>query len=82
MTSATSPSCGSPWRTPCIAIDPTVPKAACRGARPSGTRAYRFFGTQFNSACSACSLPAQATTSPTDTSSMPAPTCSTTPHSE
>ncbi len=39
MTSATSPSRDSPWRTPWSAIEPTVPKAACRGARPSGTGA-------------------------------------------
>ncbi len=37
MTSATSPSLDSPCRTPCNAIDPTVPNAACRGATPSGT---------------------------------------------
>ena len=82
ITSATSPSCGSPRRTPCIAMDPTVPNAAWLAASPAGTGTYRFVGTQFSSPCSACSLPAQATRSPTLTSRTPAPTSSTTPHSE
>ena len=65
MTTAISPSCSSPWRTPCMAIAPTVVKAAWRGSTPSGTGAYRLTGTQLSSACRAYSLPAQATRWPT-----------------
>ena len=46
-----------------------TPRAAAR-ARPAPAR-RGCVGTQFSSACSACSLPAQATRSPTFTSSMP-----------
>ena len=72
----------SPRRTPCIAIAPTVANAACSGATPSGTGTQRFIGTQLTSACSAYSLPAHATSWPTANSSAPAPTSTTTPHSE
>ena len=82
MTHAVSPSCTSPRRTPCIAMAPTVAKAACSGATPSGTRTQRLVGTQLTSACKANSLPAAATRSPTENSSAPSPTSTTTPHSE
>ena len=44
------------------------------GSTPSGTGTYRLIGTQLSSACRACSLPAQATRSPTAKPSTPAPT--------
>src|SRR6185437_4565614 len=79
MTAAVSPSCTSARRTPCMAIDATVAKAACSGATPSGTAAHKLTGTQLYSACSACSFPAQATSWPTLNSSAPLPTSVTTP---
>ena len=45
-----------------MAMAPTVAKAACSAATPSGTGTHRLVGTQFTSACSANSLPAAATT--------------------
>ena len=65
-----------------MAIAPTVANAACSAATPSGTGTQRLVGTQFTSACSANSLPAAATSWPTANSSAPAPTSTTTPHSE
>jgi hypothetical protein len=82
MTHAVSPSWTSERRTPCIAIAPTVEKAACSGATPRGTAAHRLTGIQLNSACRAYSLPAAATSCPTRNSSAPLPTSVTTPHSE
>ena len=82
MTQATSPSWVSARRTACMAIAPTVAKAACSGATPVGTGTHRFTGTQLISACRAYSLPAAATRSPTANSSAPAPTSTTSPHSE
>ena len=82
MTQAVSPSWTSARRTPCMAMAPTVEKAACSGRTPLGTTAHRLDGTQLYSACSAYSLPAAATRSPTRNSSAPGPTSTTTPHSE
>ena len=82
MTHAVSPSWTSARRTPCIAIEPTVAKAACSGETPSGTAAHRLTGIQLYSACSAYSFPAAATSWPTLNSSAPCPTSVTTPHSE
>ena len=82
MTREVSPSCGSARRTPCMAIAPTVENAACSGATPRGTAAHRLTGIQLYSACRAYSLPAAATSWPTLNSSAPAPTSTTTPHSE
>jgi hypothetical protein len=65
-----------------MAIAPTVANAACSGATPLGTGTHRLTGTQLSSACSANSLPAAATTWPTENCSAPAPTSTTTPHSE
>ncbi len=61
-------------RTPCMAMDATVANAACSGWTPSGTATHRLTGTQLNSAWSACSLPAHATSWPTLNSSAPRPT--------
>ena len=82
ITTEVSPSWTSPRRTPCMAIAATVANAACSGATPSGTAAHRLTGTKLYSACSACSLPAHATSWPTLNSSAPFPTSVTTPHSE
>ena len=82
MTQAVSPSWASARRTPCMAIAPTVEKAACSGDTPLGTAAHRFTGTQLYSACRAYSLPAAATSWPTRNSSAPRPTSVTTPQSE
>ena len=82
MTAAVSPSWTSARRTPCMAIEATVANAACSGSTPAGTAAHRLTGTQLYSACSACSLPAHATSWPTLNSSAPLPTSVTTPHSE
>ncbi len=65
-----------------MAIAPTVANAACWGSTPSGTGTQRLTGTQLTSAWRANSLPAAATRSPTANSSAPAPTSTTTPHSE
>ncbi len=82
MTHAVSPSWTSARRTPCMAIAPTVEKAACSGETPRGTGAHRLTGIQLYSACRAYSLPAAATSWPTRNSSAPCPTSMTTPHSE
>jgi len=82
ITHAVSPSCTSARRTPCMAIAPTVEKAACSAATPLGTAAHRLRGIQLYSACRAYSLPAAATSWPARNSSAPRPTSTTTPHSE
>ena len=82
MTHAVSPSWTSARRTPCMAIAPTVAKAACSGNTSPGTRTHRFFGIQLYSACSAYSLPAAATSWPAWNSSAPRPASTTTPQSE
>ena len=82
MTQAVSPSWTSACRTPCMAMAPTVAKAACSGATSRGTGTHMLTGIQLYSACRAYSLPAAATSWPTWNSAAPLPTSVTTPHSE
>ena len=82
MTRAVSPRLTSARRTPCMAMAPTVENAACSGETSRGTGTHMLTGTQLNSACSAYSLPAAATSWPTWNSVAPWPTSTTTPHSE
>ena len=64
-TTTRSPSVGSARRTPCMAIAPSVVKAACSTDTPSGTAATRFAGTDTTSAWLARPAPAHATRWPT-----------------
>ena len=50
MTPAVSPSRASDRRYPCMAMAPTVVKAACSEATPSGRGTHRLRGTQLYSA--------------------------------
>ncbi|KAF5044497.1 hypothetical protein DSECCO2_491230 [anaerobic digester metagenome] len=74
ITATLSPTVTLALRTPCIAIDPTVVKAASLKLTPSGILTQRFFGTETYSACTACPAPPQATRSPTSKSSAPVET--------
>ncbi len=63
MTQTNSPIRGSACRTPCMAIEPSVVKAAWSSGTASGTLTTRFWGTEMIPACEAV-LPPQATRSP------------------